>query len=464
MDKKTTLLFTTISLATLQTLSALEEMPMHAQAGQCFTKSFTAPRYTKTTKIKSSKRVVVSEESVKYEVIPAKYAITQKRVKISDGIEKIIATPAVYKTVSERILVEPEKLTWRKNLSSHAPKAFDSCVQSAENLGMNTKNATVGTCFYEHYQPEKYINTTSKILASEASQRVVVTPAKYRTVTKKIVTDNTTAKLLPSAAVYKKVKDRVAVEPAHTEWKKTTCNNRGCNQSEVVCLIEVPTQYKEVTKKIVLQPAVKKTKKITPTYKTIKVQELIRPATTKIIPIPAKYKTISQRKKVKDSKYFWSDSSLKNAKSRITNQCNKICLTKTPAVYKTVSKKIVVTPASSKKVKTPAKYTTVNVKKVIKEASYKKVIIPKEYITVVTERERTKGYAKWQPMVCEENMTEKTIKKVQRALQFNGFYQGAIDGKWNTKLRLAVRAYQKEHNLAVSSKLTIETMKALAIY
>ncbi len=453
-----------LSIYNMTLANSLEEMPISAKPGQCFTKAFYPPQYKKVTNIKSTKKVLISDESVKYEVIPPKYKIYDERVKISDGKEKIIVTPAQYKTIRERVLIAPAKKVWRRELNSNAPKAFNSCIQAAASSGMDIQNAQVGTCFYEHFIPAKYVTTTSKILAAEASERIVVTPAKYRTVVKKIITDNTTLKLLPSVAVYKKVKDKVAIEPARTEWRKTICENRGCNQSEVLCLTEVPTKYKEITKKIVLQPAVKKSVAVKPKVKMVNIEQMVAPATTRKITIPAKYKTIAQQKKVEDSKYYWTDASGKYAPSRLKTQCDKICLTETEAKYKTISKQVLVSPATSRKVKTPEKYTTVKVKRVVKPAKYKKVVIPKEYITIVTERERTKGYAKWVPVMCEGMLTPNIVRKIQRALQLQGFYQGSIDGIWDIESKSAIRAYQKEKGLAVTNKLSIETMKSLGIY
>jgi len=464
MIKKIYISITLLSVLNIASAKSVDEMPIAAKAGQCFTKSFYPPQYTKVTKIKSTKKVLLNDASIKYEVIPAKYTMYEEKVKISDGKEKIITTPAVYKTVYERILIEPEKQVWRKSLNNAAEEAFNSCVQSASASGMDISNARVGTCFYEHFQAEKYINTTSKILSSEASERVVVTPATYTTVLKKIVTDSTSVKLLPSGAVYKKVEDKVMIAPAKAEWKKTICGDKGCNQSEVVCLIEVPATYKKITKRIVLQPAVTKSVPVSPIVKTLKIEKMLSPARSERIAIPPKYTTISQRKKIEDSKYYWSDASAQYASSRIKNQCNKICLTATPAKYKKVAKQVLVTPVSVRKVKTPAKYTMVQIKRIEQKASYKKIVIPEEYITVVTERERTKGYAKWMPMICEEMLTPSIIKKVQRALQFNGFYNGTIDGVWSLVTKSSVRAYQKEKGLAVTNKLSIETMRALAVY
>ena len=445
-------------------INAEEQMPIHAKPGQCFTKSFYPPKVTKVTKIKSTKRVLITDSSVKYEVIPTKYTWESKRVKVSDGTEKIVTTPAVYKTVYEHLMVEPSSKMWRRGNSKTSPKAFSSCVESAKSSGMDIANVPVGTCFYEHLIPAKYENITSKILLAEASERYVVTPATYKTVTKKIVTDSTTAKLIPSVAKYKKVKAKVEVEPARTEWRKTVCGDRGCNQSEVVCLTEVPTTYKNITKRIVLEPAVKKTISVEPKFKTFYTREILTPATQKKIPVPPKYQTIVQKKRVSDEKHYWTDASKQNAITRYHSECDKICLVETPPKYKKVAKQVVVTPASSKKITTPHVYKMVKVKKIEKKASFKKVVIPAEYITVRTERERTKGFAKWMPMVCEEMLTPKLIRKIQRALKFQGFYNGLVNGQKSLELKSATRAYQRAKGLAVTNKISIETMKSLNIF
>lgn len=445
-------------------LTPREGMPIEAKPGQCFTKSFYPPQYTKTTKIKSTKKVIVNESSVKYEVIPAKYSIHKKKVRVSDGKEEVLSIPTVYKTIQERVLIEPKEKVWRRNNDIYSLKAFNSCVDSALKGGMDIRNATPGTCYYEHLKVEQPITVTSKILLSEATERFVVTPAKYKTVTQKIMTDSTSVELIPSAATYRKIKDKVVVEPARTEWKKTICGDRGCNQSEVICLTEVPKIYKEVTKKIVLTPSVAKKVKVTPVYKTLQVEKMVEPVKIKSIPIPAKYGTISYNKSQKLETFYWGDESTKDMPSRIRNECDKICLTETPAKYRTIKKRVVKIPASTKKVETEPQYTVVEIKKIEKEAAFKKVIIPAEYVTVVTERERTKGYSKWMPMICESNMTPSIVKKVQKALINEGFYRGDINGIWDLASKSAAREYQKSKGLAITSKLSIETMMALKIY
>jgi hypothetical protein len=227
--------------------------------------------------------------------------------------------------------------------------------------------------------------------------------------------------------------------------------------------MEVPRKYKTVTKKILLEPSAAEEIAIEPKYKNIEIQEMIEPATSRVVPIPAKYQTINRKRKIADAKFSWSTLLKKDADSRLRTQCDKICLTEIPPKYKKVVKRVLITPASSKKIKTPPQYAIVKVKKIIKPASFKKIIVPAEYKNIRVERERTKGFAKWMPVVCESNMTPTTVRKVQEALKKAGFYKGDINGIWSLESKSATRAYQKANGLAVT-RLSIETMKSLGIY
>jgi len=429
-----------------------------AKPGQCFTKAFFPAKYATTTE-----RVLASEASEKVQVLPAKYGWGTERIKVSDGTQRTITVPATYKTVYNRIMSKPATKTWRTNLNNNASEASNTCVQAAEAAGMNVGSATPGTCFYEHYKPEKYQTTTQKVLASEASERVQAIPAKYRTVTKRILVSEGTERLVKSPAQYKTATSRVQISPARTEWKKTKCGDRGCNQSEVVCLVEIPAVYKTVTRKVVAKPVT--TRKVTtpPQYKTVQIQELVQPASSRTIPIPATYKTVTKRAKVQPASYFWTAANGRNARSRTTKQCDRICLTAIPAAYNKVSKRVVATPARTKMVTTPAKYTTVKIKKLISPASERRMAIPATYKTVTKKRMVADGYAKWVPIVCKTSMNSTMISNVQQALKSAGYYRGPIDGVWGSASRSAIRSYQKAKGLPVAG-LSVATMESLGLY
>jgi len=461
MTIKDTLKLSFIAAAVMTTANAQgmggDDLPP-AKPGQCFTKAFFPAKYSTTTE-----RVLASEPSETVQVIPARYGTATERVKVSDGTQRVVTVPATYKTVYERVLSKPASQTWRTSSSSNAPEASSTCVQAAAAAGMNVSGARPGTCFYEHYRPAQYQTTTQKVLASEASERVIAVPAKYRTISKRILVSEGTERLVTTPAQYKTVRERVQVSPARTEWKRTKCQDRGCNQSEVVCLVEIPPVYNTVTKKVVAVPP--STRKMTtpPQYKTVQVQELVEPATSRTVPIPATYKTVTKRNKVQDAAYTWSDASGANARTRSTAQCNKICLTASPAKYNKVSKKVVATPARTKTLTTPAKYTTVKIKKLIEPAREMRKVIPATYKTITKRNMIADGYAKWVPIVCKSNMTNVTISRVQTALQSAGYYHGPIDGVWGSASKAATRSYQKAKGLPVAG-LSVATMESLGLY
>ena len=487
MTIKSTLKLSLVAMAVMTSAQATgvggDDLPP-AKPGQCFTKAFYPAKYATTTE-----RVLATEASEKVQVIPAKYGWTTQKIKVSDGTQRTVTIPATYKTVYERVLAVPATKTWRTNLRTNAPEASSTLMNAAQSAGMPTDSARPGTCFYECYAPAKYQKITEKVLASEASERVTAVPAKYKTVTKRILVSEGTEKLVTSPAQYKTVRERVMVSPARTEWKKTKCQDRGCNQSEVVCLVEIPAVYKTVTKKVVAKPVA--TRKVTtpPVYKTVQVQQLVQPASSRTIPVPATYKTITKTQKVANGQYGWTNSpsncsnaistgyaaangsgsatangagagSKLSASAKPTG--NKVCLTATPAKYNKVSKRVVATPARTKVVTTPAQYKTVRIKKLITPASERRMAIPATYKTVTKKRMVSDGYAKWVRIVCKSNMGPATIMRVQRALKSAGYYHGPIDGIWGSASRSATRAYQKAKGLPVAG-LSVATMNSLGL-
>ncbi|MCK4442695.1 MAG: peptidoglycan-binding protein, partial [Sulfurovaceae bacterium] len=146
-----------------------------------------------------------------------------------------------------------------------------------------------------------------------------------------------------------------------------------------------------------------------------------------------------------------------------TNQCNRICLTATPAQYNRVSKQVVARPASTRTVKTPARYTTVRIKKLVQPASERRIPIPASYKTITKKKKIAEGYAKWVPIVCQSSINSTMITQVQQALKSAGYYRGSIDGIWGAESKSAVRAYQRAKGLPVAG-LSVATMQSLGIY
>lgn len=187
--------------------------------------------------------------------------------------------------------------------------------------------------------PAKYQTVSERVLVREASTKLQVIPETYKTVTKKILVEPAREVLTKVPAKYKTVSEKILVKPAYTTWKKginpitgsgtpfsTVKKNGGVvskydqSTGEIMCLVEVPAEYKTVTKQVIAQPATTRTKTIPAKYSTVTKRVVATPASTKKVTIPAQYKTVKVRKLVTPAK---------TVKKPI------------PAQYKTITKRVI---------------------------------------------------------------------------------------------------------------------------
>lgn len=225
--------------------------------------------------------------------------------------------------------------------------------------------AKPGECYARILIPASYKTTTEKVVDSEASERLEIIPAQYEWVEERVLVEEAGERIEVIPGTYKTVTESVVVEPAKTElvtvpakystkterilvregyttWKQgegpiggtmgggTITDTRGSATGEIMCLVEVPPEYRTVTKKVLVEPArtVSKpipavTKTVTrrvvdrpaqtrsipipAKYDTVRVRKLVSPAQEKRIPIPATYKTVTKQKKVTEEQLVWRE-------------------------------------------------------------------------------------------------------------------------------------------------------------
>jgi len=95
--------------------------------------------------------------------------------------------------------------------------------------------------------------------------------------------------------------------------------------------------------------------------------------------------------------------------------------------------------ASSRTVEIPPEYETVRVRQMVEPS--REVRTP-----VVAE-----SYMEWRQVLCETNMSNVTVQKIQRALQAKGHNPGPLDGIYGLQTQAAVKSYQKAGNLPVGA-------------
>lgn len=249
--------------------------------------------------------------------------------------------------------------------------------------------------------PAKYEEAEERVIVKPASKRVEVVPATYETVEERVMIRPASKRIEQVPARYETVTEQVQVAAAYTAWKKgvvpgATSTKVDESTGEVLCLVEVPAQYKTITKEV-----------------------LKSPATTKEVEIPAEYTTIK--------------------------------------------KQVVKTPATTREVEVPAEFGTVKVQKLVTPAKETRTAIPAEYQTVKRSQLVSEARLEWRSILCATNSTPQKVSEIQTSLKKAGFDPGRTDGVATDQTFSAINAFQKAKGLPVDTGryINLATVKAL---
>ncbi len=186
--------------------------------------------------------------------------------------------------------------------------------------------------------------------------------------------------------------------------------------------VKKAAKYKTLSKRILIKKASsKRVVSRAPQYQWVNKRVLVKPAGYTQRIIPAVYKTITKKVMVKPSYLTWKKG--KGLITKIDNTTGEIlCRVKVPATYKKVKQKVLVQAARTIKTPQAAVYKTVKHKKLISPTQYKTIYTPARY---KTKKYRVKTAASkyvWRQVICETNVSKsqrgrankKKIHKVKR--------------------------------------------------
>lgn len=193
--------------------------------------------------------------------------------------------------------------------------------QPAGSASLLPPSAKAGECYARAFVPAQYKPVTKTVLKREAGERVETTPARYEWVEQRVLSQEASKKLqvipakygwkeeqvlikeastqlIEQPAVYQNVEEKILVRDGYTTWKKGRGPIERIDNAtgEIMCLIEVPPQYKTVIKKVVKTPASVREVQLPAEYKMVKRRVVIEPAKTMTVDIPEQYKTVKVRK------------------------------------------------------------------------------------------------------------------------------------------------------------------------
>ena len=170
-------------------------------------------------------------------------------------------------------------------------------------------NAQAGKCYARVFEDPKYRTETEEVLKKQASERIEIIPAKHEIVEEQVLVRAAYEKEQIIPAQFETVTEKILVKPASTRWKKGRGLVEKVNNftGEIMCLEEVPAEYKTVTKQMVKVPATKKLVQVPAEYKTVRINKMITPARENRIPIPAEYQTVTKTIKDSEGRMVWQE-------------------------------------------------------------------------------------------------------------------------------------------------------------
>jgi len=361
------------------------------------------------------------------------------------------------------------------NLSSSAPILLSAAVAlalsgCAEKRSCSTTPAVV--------KAPKVISVTDNKDAQIAALQAAIAEArsKTRTIVKEVTGEGS---MYPPNAEPGKCYARV-LTPAKYEVQTEKVLSKDASER----LRVIPAKYTWTTKKVLIKEASERLVAVPATYETITQKVLVSPASERLVSTPAEYTTVTEKVLIKAAHTGWKQGrgpieKLDNATCEIMCLVNVPAVYKTitrrvvkvpastksvpvPAVYKTITKRVLLTPASTKSVPIPASYKTIKVKELVEPASVIRTAIPEQYRTVSKKIKVSEAVLKWQPVLCKSSTTRVNIRSVQQALKEAGFNPGPIDGIMGWRTKSALNKYQKVNGLS-SGALTKETLGALGL-
>jgi hypothetical protein len=230
---------------------------------------------------------------------------------------------------------------------------------------------------------------------------------------------------------------------------------------ECYARVYISPKYKKVTTKVMIEPATEEIKIIPAQFEWEEKKVLINEATTEYKEIPAVYKWVDEKILVKEAHSVWKKG--RGNVEKMDNATGEVmCLVHVAPVYKTVKKRIMVSPARIEEIQVPPVYKTVKYKKMITPPQKKVVPLPARYKTITKKVKISEGRFSWQRTMCETNIDRSLVKKIQTSLKKDTYHPGPIDGVLGPQTRRALKSFQRDKGLAIGS-ITYETLKFMHI-
>ena len=158
-------------------------------------------------------------------VVPAVYKTVNERVMVQAASSYVVQQPAKYAYQTRRVLVQPERVTYRTSPAVYQTQHHKVQVKSASS-GWEYRTIKGRRILCKVHYPAVYQTTSQRVLVKPASKVAVRHPAVYSHVKEKVLIQPATSHRVQKPAVYRTVSRNVLVQPVRTVWQPIRA--KGC--------------------------------------------------------------------------------------------------------------------------------------------------------------------------------------------------------------------------------------------
>lgn len=246
-----------------------------------------------------------------------------------------------------------------------------------------------------------------------------------------------------------------------------------------------PARYQSALQDYITQEGYERLEVIPATFKTVTERVEVSPPTVRYLASEPSYETVTEKVLEKPAQQTWKRG--RGPIQKVDNATGEImCLVEEPAVYRTVTRKVLKTQPTMREVPVPGEYrdvsrrvidqpaqvrrvaiaeqrATVQVQKLVAPAAYQTVRVPDQIASYTVRELAAPATLEWRPVLCETNMKDSTVRRVQDALRAAGFDPGPSDGRAGKRTLDALNAYQRSKGLPEDRYLNLQSLQALGV-
>lgn len=429
-----------------------------AKSGECYGRVAVPATYET-----ESVNVVVRQATQEIVVTEPVFENATESVMIQEASSKLEVVEPVYEVVEHKELIQPARLLWVRNSPDSEVPASSGMLADLEASGVDLNTVETGRCFYEYYKPAVFREEEDQVLVEQETELLDVEPASFSTADKQVMLSPASKRLVVVPTVFETREEQVLVEPEHSEWQvgRGPIEKIDNLTGEIMCRVDIPARYETVKTEVVSAPA-RTTALMEPAkFDTIEVRSLAADAQELRTPVPARFETFKRSVLETEEQLVWMPEKVKDSDSSKATG-NVVCRIETDAVYQTFERKVVKQPGSFARTEVPAEYKNVEVRRLVSEAVVSEQPVPEQSQTFERRIKVADSRMEWRPVLCETNVTQDVIRKIQSALNGRGYEAGTVDGLLGNGTKRALDKFQEDEKLAKGG-LTYATIEALGI-